>query len=386
MTLTPRNYLDRALATLQRLGLAPEPGAAAEAPIVGLLARITHLDQDRVIAITRTLAQATVFNDVVRQQVAGMEVGERYARLAQDFDGIRDDARRLVDQLADGRIDARERLVNIWMKATRGDIAQRFDRIKGTYQEVTRAANEQIGRENTILEAYQDFRGALKQAEVLAFEVLARAEASLEAGRAAVTAASSEVETVTEATAAADRARLELTRDERLRELQRLDAEYQIAKDLADNLTIGYHTSEVVMARLMQSHTAKERLHAQAVSFFATNETVLTALSATFTGLSGLHEIGATLDTMKQGVERSLETLADLGGKVQENAVRSGYGPTIASAAVVALVESVVTYQQRSLEIAAEMRVAATRNAEEIREAVEDGKRRLAALARSAAA
>ena len=70
MTLTPRNYLDRALATLQRLGLAPEPGAAAEAPIVGLLARITHLDQDRVIAITRTLAQATVFNDVVRQQVA----------------------------------------------------------------------------------------------------------------------------------------------------------------------------------------------------------------------------------------------------------------------------------------------------------------------------
>jgi hypothetical protein len=30
---------------------------------------------------------------------------------------------------------------------------------------------------------------------------------------------------------------------------------------------------------------------------------------------------------MKEGVSRSLETLADVGGKVQEEAVRAGYGP-----------------------------------------------------------
>ncbi len=45
------------------------------------------------------------------------------------------------------------------------------------------------------------------------------------------------------------------------------------------------------------------------------------------------------------------------------------------------LVDSVVNFQIRSREIINEMRALATRNSEEIREAVEDGKRRLARLA-----
>ena len=45
------------------------------------------------------------------------------------------------------------------------------------------------------------------------------------------------------------------------------------------------------------------------------------------------------------------------------------------------LVDSVVNYQERSYQIIDEMREASTKNAEEISEAVEDGKRRLADLA-----
>jgi hypothetical protein len=44
-------------------------------------------------------------------------------------------------------------------------------------------------------------------------------------------------------------------------------------------------------------------------------------------------------------------------------------------------VDSVVNWQTRSQEIIDEMRVASTRNANEIREAVEQGKRKLARLA-----
>ena len=79
---------------------------------------------------------------------------------------------------------------------------------------------------------------------------------------------------------------------------------YQIAKDLSDNLTISYNTSEVIMARLMQTTNAKERVYAQAVSFFSTNDSVLTALKASFTGLFGLHESTQTLDAMKEGVSQ----------------------------------------------------------------------------------
>ena len=117
------------------------------------------------------------------------------------------------------------------------------------------------------------------------------------------------------------------------------------------------------------------------MSFFTTNDSVLTALKASFTGMFGLHESTATLNAMKEGVSKSIEVLAEIGGKVQEEALKAGYGPTIRADAVKKLVDSVVTYQERSTEIIAEMRVLATKNSEEIRSAVEDGKRRIARLA-----
>ncbi len=383
--ITPLAYLDRAMQALRDLGLVPDGPSSHEAPIVTLLQQISDLDEDRVVAITRTLAQASLFNEVVRQQVAAMDIGTRYERIVNDFNSIRDDARAMVEQVEDGRVSTFERLANVWMKVTRGDIAQRFDRIKRTYLDVSASALDQIGREQTILEAYQDFRGALKQAEVLAFEVLQTAEAARERAKERVGAAMRAVDEA-EGDDPAARARLELARDEAVRALQAADRRYQIAKDLADNLTISYNTSEVVMGRLMQSHTAKERVNAQAVSFFGTNETVLTALTASFTGLTGLHESTRTLNAMKEGVSQSLEVLADLGGKVQEEALKAGYGPTVRADAVKQLVDAVVDYQERSREIIEEMRVQSTVNAAEIRDAVEDGKRRLAKLSAAAAA
>ena len=86
------------------------------------------------------------------------------------------------------------------------------------------------------------------------------------------------------------------------------------------------------------------------------------------------------VEAMKKGIEDSLETLSEVGGKVQEAAVEAGYGPTVAASAVKKLVDSVVAYQERSQHIIAEMRKLSTENSKEIREAVEDGKARLARL------
>ena len=58
------------------------------------------------------------------------------------------------------------------------------------------------------------------------------------------------------------------------------------------------------MARLMQTTQAKERVYQQSISFFSTNETVFTALSASFTGLFGLHESTETLNAMKEGMSQ----------------------------------------------------------------------------------
>ena len=382
-TLPALQYLDKALTTVRDMGLRVEsPGAD---PIVALLEQIAHLDKDKVTIIARTLAEASTFNEIVRNEISAMKIGERYNDIVESFNSIRDDAKSLVDQLEDGRISTFERVNNVWMKVSRGDVAQRFDKIQKTYLAVASDSADQIKREQRILSAYQDYRGAYKQAQILALEVLKKAEGKLEAAKATLTAASEAVSAFA-GSDPAERAKLELARDEKLRAMQDEDKRYQIAKDLADNLTIGYNTTEVIMARLVQTTNAKERVYQQAITFFSTNEAVLTALKASFTGLFGLHESTATLEAMKKGVSESLETIGEIGNQVQEAAVKAGYGPTVRADAVKKLVDSVVSFQERSRQIIKEMRVMASRNSEEINEAVEDGKRRIAKLAVDAAA
>ena len=300
----PMRYLDKALGALRDMGVSLPDATADESPITGLLGKISSLDPDRVALIARVLTQASNFNEVVRQEVRGMEVGSRYETITTAFNSIRDDAREMVKQVEDGRISTMERLSNVWQKVTRGDIADRFGKIRTTYLEVSRDTKGQIDREHAILDAYRDFRGALKEAEVMALEVLKKAESELQAAKASTEAASQQVQAAAGAEPV-ERAKLELARDEVLRVLQAEDARYQVAKDLSDNLTVSYNASEVIMARLTQTTSAKERVYQQSVSFFSTNEVVLTALTASFSGLHGLAESTKALEGMKAGVTRA---------------------------------------------------------------------------------
>ena len=383
ITVQPLKQLDKALSGLRQIGLLPVDTRAEEAPVVALIERIAHLDQDKAVAIARTLAQASLFNQVVREQIDPMRIGERYKAITSAFDSIRDDARRMVEQIEDGRIDTFERMSNIWMKVTRGDIPARFDKIKDTYLEVAKDSREQLQREQVVLEAYADFRVALKESQVLAFGLLKKAEQVLEQARQeladAGTALAGNTSTDRQVTAA-----LELDRDRKLRAVQDEDARYQVAKDLAENLSIAYNTTEVIMARLMQITDAKERVYSQSVTFFSTNETVFTALSASFTGMHGLHESTQTLEAMKDGINKSLETLGEIGDQVTEAAIRAGYGPTIRAESVQKLVDAVVNFQERSQTLITEMRDLSTRNEAEVTQAVEDGTRRMVALAQQA--
>lgn len=370
--------LDRALMALRDLGLLPS-AAAAEQPIVKLLARIEAVDGVRVAAIARTLSQQHWFNEVVRSHIAEMTVGERFGRIAGDFDGIVADLKMMTDHLEDGRIDLSERVALWIMKMSRGDIADRFDRIASTYRTVMKDTADQVERERLIVGAYADFRVALKEAEIAALEVAAAAERRLDEARSGLQTASAVLEAHAGGDAAA-KARLELERDARLREVQDADEIYQIAKDLADNLTIGVNTADVVMVRAKQATDVKDRVYKQGVSFFATNEIVLTGLKVSFTGLKGLHEATQSVEAMKAGVSKGLEALAGAGDKILEQGVRTGYGATTKAESVRKLVESVASFQERQRSIVDEERTLATHNSAEIRDAVEDGRRRFAAL------
>src|SRR5919112_1126489 len=80
---SPMQYLDKAVMSLRDLGIMPPK--AEDAPILGLLQRISDLDENRIAVIARTLAQTAVFNEVVREQTQAVEIGERYRQIAEGF-------------------------------------------------------------------------------------------------------------------------------------------------------------------------------------------------------------------------------------------------------------------------------------------------------------
>lgn len=370
------NYLERAVTTLKNLGIAMP---IAEAPVLALLEKTAKYDNVRITGIAATLQQSGTFNAALREQIQGMEIATRYANITEQFNSIRDDAQQMAEWMSDGKLDVSERLRLGWMKVRRGSIPDRFNDIRSTYLDVARSSNDQIEREGSILAAYKDFRMALKQAEVDAQEVLKTATSALEQRKQDLAAASTTVEGFA-GDDLAERSRLELVRDEALRSLQEEDASYQIIKDIADDLKTAYNTAELVFARLQQTHDVKERLYKRAVSFFATNEVVFTGLAASFTAMSGLGEATNTMEAMKDGMNKGLESLAKTGAQQLEAGMRSAYGSTLQVSSVKALADAVVDFQASSNRLIEELRAESTRTAQEIEAAAEDGKRRFVAL------
>ena len=366
-------YVDRAVQVLNKIGIILKP--QTDAPILKLLDNVTEIDKNRVMSIARTLQQQGAFNEVVRDQIDGVEVSQRYTKIVNHFDSIRTDMEKMIGWLDDGRLDFFERIKIGWMKLQRGSIPDRFNLIKDTYLEVSKETGNQVERERIILNAYQDFRFGLKQAQITAEELVNMATARLEDCKNKLSLAIADVDNFNSDDHVA-RARLELIRDEALRNVQQEDSRYQIILDLANNLTVSYNSAEAVFARLQQTTSVKERVYQQSVNFFSTNEIVFTALSASITSLTGLSESTKTLEALKDGMNKGIESIASVGNKQLDEALRAGYGSTIKADSLRSLVEAIVNYQESSQQLISELRNESIENAKEIDRIVEDGKQR----------
>ena len=379
----PIRYLDGALTALRSLGFPPPE--EVHAPAVAQISKLSKVDEGRVVAIARVLQHSSHVNEVLRANVATARVSDRYAVIIESFDSIRDDAKRMVDQLEDGRLDLKERAQNAWMSFTRGTLTRRFNKIREAYLDVTRDGCAALEQESLFLKMYGDFRLAMKEGEILAHELLDQQAQRLQAAKASLSDAQAAVDGAVDRIGA-DFGRLTLSRDEASRAVAEEDGLYQIAKDLADQLATGYMASEFIMARVNQIHAVKRRVHERMVSFFSTNETVFTGLDAAFTAQQGLHETTATQDAMLDGINKSLEAISTDGNELLKRGIKAGYGATIAFESMQKLVDSVVNWQSESIKEIENARQESTETAAKIVEYGEAGKKRFAALVQGAPA
>jgi len=367
-----QKYLDKAVDVLDKFGLTGAEEVPAE--LIKLLEEVRHIDEAKALAIAKTIKHMSTFNKLVRENVENINVGNRYLTISQMFDSIREDSKTLINQLEDGKIGVTEKMANLWMRIRRGTPSDRFEEIVEAYRDVCAETKNQLEREQTIMDGYIDFRFALKEAEILARELLEAQVPHLEAAKEALAATQTAVDQHQgdESTLG----RLELERDEARNEFQKQDRIYQLVKDISENLSIGYDVGETLVTKLKQTHDVKDQVYRRAVTFFTTNEHVFTILGTVYTSQQGLHEAVASTEALKEGVNKSLEDVADLGRELERAALKAGYGSTISAASLEKLVTAISDYQVESLQMIAELRKESEANAQDIRRVVEAGKKR----------
>ncbi len=368
-----RKYLDRALQTLQKFGLGNKGDESNE--LINLLEDVKDLDEGKALAIAEVLKHMSTFNQLVRDNVENISVGNRYLDISQAFDSIREDSKRLIAQLDDGKFSTTEKVSNWWMKIRRGSPSDRFDQIEDSYKAVSKDTKEALRREQEIMDAYIDFRFALKEAEVLAGQLfdmqvphLDNAKTKLAEAQAALDQYKGEDQ--------GGKSQLELARDQAKFNFDKQDERYQLLKDISENLQIGYDVGETLVAKLKQTHDIKDRVYRRAVTFFTTNEHVFTILRTVYTSQYGLHEVTQATEAMKEGVNKGLEDVATLGRELERAALKAGYGSTVNPESVQKLVDAISGFQIESLEMIATLRKESEEATRQIRSTVEEGKRK----------
>ena len=165
-----QKYLDKAVDVLEKFGVTGKQETPAE--LIRLLEEVRHVDEARAVAIANTIKYMSTFNQLVRDNVENINVGNRYLDISQMFDSIREDSKTLIKQLDDGKIGVTEKMSNLWMRIRRGSPSARFEKIVDVYQDVCKDTKDQLEREEKIMDGYIDFRFALKEAEILSRELL----------------------------------------------------------------------------------------------------------------------------------------------------------------------------------------------------------------------
>lgn len=367
-----QKYLDKAVDVLDKFGLTKDEEVPAE--LIKLLEEVRHIDEAKALAIARTVKHMSTFNKLVRENVENINVGNRYLEISQMFDSIREDSKKLIAQLDDGKIGVTEKIANLWMRIQRGTPYARFEKIVDVYRDVCEDTKDQLDREQVIMDGYIDFRFALKEAEILARELLEAQLPHLEKAKEALAASQKAVDE--HKGDESELGRLELARDESRNEFEKQDRIYQLVKDISENLSIGYDIGETLITKLKQTHDVKEQVYRRAVTFFTTNEHVFTILGTVYTSQQGLHEATESTEALKRGVNKSLEDVADLGRELERAALKAGYGSTISADSLEKLVHAISDFQVDSLKMIAELRKESEENAREIRHVVEAGKKR----------
>lgn len=375
--LRPMQHVTRAMGILRDAGLTPTKTSTADNPLVTIMSDLAVLDEAAVVAIARTMAHMQNFNQLIMERAPDVKIGDRFEIIADSFDSIREDNAAMVARAEKGKRSIRDKVGERVMVFRRGTVLDRFKTISKTVQEVFKDLEAQIRLERGLTDGYRVMRIGLKEAQLMAEDLRDKARDQVEAALAAVQDLQQRVDEATDSRTKSD---FELQRDNAMVVWQDADRRFQSAEDIYNNLSVAYGVGDSVIARLAQTTDAKERVFRQQVTFYSTNQLSMTVMGLTVNGIQGLSEGTRVSNALKKGSEDTLRGLAEIGSKVQEEALRAGYGATVSVEAVKQLNDAVLEYQRNSRQIIKEMRQLAADNTAALNQVVEESKSQMIEL------
>lgn len=371
-----QKYLDGALAILKRHQIEV---VVEESQLVRILDDVKQVDEPKIIAIADVVRYAGSFDQMIMDKIEGVSFSDRYNKVIEKISSLRDDAQKIFGFLKDGKVTLEEKIRSKLMNLMRGTPQERLKDAKKVYLSVANDAKTQIDRETDILEGYKGYRFALKSAEGLTQEVLKEQELIRKNAETAFLGAAEKVkqaEADSSGKDASEKSRLQLERDIAEENYKKEDRNYQLLLNVANNLNTGYFAQDTVMTKIRQIRDSKDAVHMQMVTFFDTNKTVLTSFVAAYVFMMGLHEATRTTQAMQEELSKSLEFLGEIGGKVDEEAMRVAYGPSYKLECFKKFIESVTTLEEQRYQLIDKLRKETEEFVTEARKIYEDGKER----------
>ena len=370
--------LASALDKLRQLGVTP--GSVAMVPAVSLVGELQPVDADRATRLARVFQAEADFNEMARAQTTGMQVGDAHTKIAKNFDSIIEDTRAIYNHLHDdGKIDMWEK-IDIARRTLihGGSIPNRFKSVRELFLDTTKRCQQQLEHETTIIEAYNAFRAAYGEGLVDALELQQSCLAHLNEVKTRGQAIVAAWEAITDPI---EKARKTLEKNQAVEAVEKADRQYQVATNLVNDMRVGQGAGDAVIEKLKQTHKAKTVVQDRAITFFGTNEHVITALCVALQSEKGLNERTQTLEELQRGTEKAMDILAEIGTKVDKQAIEKAYGQSLTPEVVGRLVDAMVAYQKEVIELTASARAKAEETSQAIVARTQAGQEELARLA-----
>lgn len=351
---------------------------------VGLLHELLPFGDTELNAIISTMRDVDQITDIISENLEDMVVSDGHIKIAKNFDSIRKDSQRIYKQIESGNISSFANMRDSWMKATRGDIPSRFRKIREEADKVNKASDETLTRLNAMTKGYEQARLGLQGAVMLAEGIMKRAHAALEVEQSKLNGVLQELEGMQMDNPLYNQ-RI-LARDAQTNVTLAAKNRFQIAEDLYTEMTTGYHSGDVVMMKVRQMNDALKRVHQKSVAFINNNKITLTSLNISHSVMRQMHNATQAMKLMKEGINENLQTIGTLGNKTMLEAVREGNSATINAESIRQLIENIMTHQEESAQLEAEIRAQTAENTRLTREYAENARTRMANLTAKLAA